>query len=93
LVFFGDHHDSSRIFAAPHLTPGTEHLRQGGGSTTAIPSAMWMRQPCSCTARWCGRHRETRFSRSVLPSVDPGHLAGAAVAIQDKAAHWSRIAA
>ena len=44
-----------------------ERFRQGGGSTTAIPSAMWMRHPCSCTARWCGRHRETRFSSSVAP--------------------------
>ena len=28
---------------------------------------MWMRHPCSCTARWCGRHSETRLSSSVGP--------------------------
>ena len=28
---------------------------------------MWMRHPCSCTARWCGRHNETRLSSSVRP--------------------------
>jgi hypothetical protein len=26
-------------------------LNQGGGSTTTLPSAMWMRQPSSCTRR------------------------------------------
>ena len=46
------------------------HFRQGGGTTRAIPSAIWMRQPCSCTARWCGRHRQTRLSSSVGPSSD-----------------------
>jgi len=43
-------------------------LRQGGGSTTPLPSAMWMRQRCSCTARWCGRHRETRLFDPVCPA-------------------------
>jgi hypothetical protein len=23
---------------------------------------MWIRQPCSCTRRWCGRHSETRLA-------------------------------
>jgi hypothetical protein len=40
---------------------------QGGGSMTARPSAMWMRHPCSCTARWCGLHNETKFTSSVDP--------------------------
>ena len=40
---------------------------QGGGSTTATPSVMWICHPSSCTVRWCVRHSKTRLSNAVGP--------------------------